>query len=226
MNKPLSLAVGQSAPQIEAQEKVSGSAQYIADLYRPNMLHGALLQSPHAHARIKSIRKDAALAVPGVRAVLTWEDAPPKLYSSARHEDESGDPDDTAVLDNVVRFIGQRVAAVIAESEAAAEAGCRKLAVDYELLPAVFDPQAAMQPGAPILHDKGPEARIDNAGRNIVAEVHSHIGNVEQGFAEADVVHEATYVTPRVQHAHLEKVRLEETMMNSFAYAGGAELRD
>ena len=183
---------------------VSGSARYTLDVAPHGLLHLKLLRSPHAHARIKSINKDAALSVPGVRTVLTWEDAPRKLYSSARHEDESGDPDDTAVLDNVVRFAGQRVAAVIAESEGAAEAGCRKLAVDYELLPAVFDPEAAMQPGAPILHDKGPEARIDNAGRNIVAEVHSHIGNVEEGFAQADVVHEATYVTPRVQHAHLE----------------------
>src|SRR5580692_5938724 len=197
-------ACGRSLAAPAGPAVVSGSAKYTLDVAPPGLLHLKLLRSPHAHARIKSIRKDAALAVPGVRAVLTWEDAPRKLYSSARHEDESGDPDDTAVLDNVVRFIGQRVAAVIAESEAAAEAGCRKLEVDYELLPAVFDPEAAMQPGAPILHDKGPEARIDNAGRNIVAEVHSHIGNVEGGFAEAEVVHEATYVTPRVQHAHLE----------------------
>jgi putative selenate reductase molybdopterin-binding subunit len=197
-------ACGRSVAAPAGPAVVSGSAKYTLDIAPPGLLHLKLLRSPHAHARIKSIRKDAALSVPGVRAILTWEDAPQKLYSSARHEDESGDPDDTAVLDNVVRFIGQRVAAVIAESEAAAEAGCHKLEVDYELLPAVFDPEAAMQPGAPILHDKGPEARIDNAGRNIVAEVHSHIGNVEAGFAEADVVHEATYVTPRVQHAHLE----------------------
>ena len=197
-------ACGRSVAAPAGPAVVSGGAQYTLDIAPPGLLHLKLLRSPHAHARIKSIRKDVALSVPGVRAVLTWEDAPRKLYSSARHEDESGDPDDTAVLDNVVRFIGQRVAAVIAESEAAAEAGCRKLEVDYDLLPAVFDPEAAMQPGAPILHDKGPEARIDNAGRNIVAEVHSHIGNVEEGFAEADVVHEATYITPRVQHAHLE----------------------
>jgi putative selenate reductase molybdopterin-binding subunit len=197
-------ACGRSVAAPAGPAVVSGIAKYTLDIAPPGLLHLKLLRSPHAHARIKSIRKDAVLSVPGVRAVLTWEDAPRKLYSSARHEDESGDPDDTAVLDNVVRFVGQRVAAVIAESEAAAEAGCRKLEVDYELLPAVFDPEAAMQPGAPILHDKGPEARIDNPQRNIVAEVHSHIGNVEEGFAEAEVVHEATYVTPRVQHAHLE----------------------
>jgi len=183
---------------------VTGSVPYTLDVALPGLLHLKLLRSPHAHARIKAIHKDPALSVPGVKAVLTWQDAPPKLYSSARHEDESGDPDDTAVLDNVVRFVGQRVAAVVAESEAGAEAGCRSLAVEYEVLPAVFDPEQAMAPGAPVIHDKGPAARIDNAQRNIVAEIHADIGDVEAGFAQADVVHEATYVTPRSQHAHLE----------------------
>jgi len=78
------------------------------------------------------------------------------------------------------------------------------LKVDYEVLPAVFDPEEAMRPGVPIIHDKGPRARIDNPQRNIVAEIHGHVGDVEGGFAEADVVHEATYLTPRSQHAHLE----------------------
>ena len=127
-------ACGRSVPAPAGPAVVSGSARYTLDVAPAGLLHLKLLRSPHAHARIKSIRKDDALAVPGVRAVLTWEDAPQKLYSSARHEDESGDPDDTAVLDNVVRFVGQRVAAVIADSEGAAEAGCRKLVVDYELL--------------------------------------------------------------------------------------------
>jgi len=195
---------GRSVPAPAARAVVGGRARYTLDVAPEGLLHLKLLRSPHAHARIRSIRKDDALAVPGVRAVLTWEDAPAKLYSSARHEDESGDPDDTAVLDRVVRFVGQRVAAVIGESEAAAEAGCRKLVVDYELLPAVFDPEQAMQLGAPLLHDKGPEARIDNPKRNIVAEVHSDIGDVDAGFKAADVVYEGSYTTQRVQHAHLE----------------------
>jgi putative selenate reductase molybdopterin-binding subunit len=203
-NAPPGLACGRSVAAPAGPAVVSGGARYTLDVAPPGLLHLKLLRSPHAHARIKSIRKDEALSVPGVRAVFTWEDAPQKLYSSARHEDESADPDDMAVLDNVVRFVGQRVAAVVADSEAAAEVACSKLAVDYELLPAVFDAAAAMRPGAPIVHDKGPQARIDKPERNILAEIHGHLGDVDKGFAEAEFVHEATYATPRSQHAHLE----------------------
>ena len=197
-------ACGRSVAAPAARAVISGTASYTLDVAPAGLLHLKLLRSPHAHARINSIRKDAALSVPGVRAVLTFEDSPEKLFSSARHEDERADPDDTVVLDRVVRFVGQRVAAVIAESEAAAEAGCRKLDVDYEILPAVFDPDEALRPDAPIIHDKGPQARISNPQRNIVGEIHSHVGDVEDGFAQADVVYEGTYVTQRVQHAHLE----------------------
>jgi putative selenate reductase molybdopterin-binding subunit len=197
-------ACGRSVPAPAGPDVVTGGARYTLDVAPEGLLHMKLLRSPHAHARIRSVDKAAALAVPGVRVVLTFEDAPAVLYSSARHEDESSDPDDTALLDNVARHIGQRVAAVVADSEGAAEAGCRALVVDYEILPAVFDPEAAMQPGAPLLHDRGPQARINDPKRNVVAAVHSHLGNVDLGFAEAHVVHEATYVTQRVQHAHLE----------------------
>ncbi len=107
------------------------------------------------------------------------------------------DPDDTLVLDKVVRFIGQRVAAVVADSEAAAEEGCRRIAVEYEILPAVFDPDEAMK-----------TARIPPCMKGACPtswrEVHGGIGDVEAGFAEADAIHEGTYFTPRVQHAHLE----------------------
>jgi CO/xanthine dehydrogenase Mo-binding subunit len=108
------------------------------------------------------------------------------------------------MLDNVVRFAGQRVAAVVADSEGAAEEGCRRLQVDYEVLPAVFDPEQAMSEGAPVLHDKTAESRIRRPSQNILLEVHGNIGDVEKGFAEADEIHEGAYSTHRVQHAHLE----------------------
>ncbi len=201
---PPGAACGRSVAMPAGPAVVAGRAPFTLDVAMDGIQHIKLLRSPHAHARIKSIDKADALAVPGVTAVLTFEDSPRKLYSSARHEDETGDPADTAVFDNVVRFVGQRVAAVVAESEAAAEAACRKIVIEYEIKPAVFDPERAISPTAPIIHDKGPEARIEHPQRNIVAEVHGHIGDVEAGFAAADIVHEATYQTPRSQHAHLE----------------------
>jgi putative selenate reductase molybdopterin-binding subunit len=178
---------------------VTGKARYTMDVAVDNLLYIKVLRSPHAHARIRSIDTKAALAIPGVIKVFTWEDVPNRLFSSATHEDHLVDPDDTRVLDKVVRFAGQRVVAVVAESEALAEAGCRAVQVDYEVLPAVFDPVAAMEPNAPILHDKG-----NDAHSNIYAEIHGEVGSVKEGFAAADAIHEMTYSTPRVQHVHLE----------------------
>ena len=187
-----------------AKQIVTGKVPYTLDTAIDGLLHLKLLRSPHAHARITAIRKDAALAVPGVRAVYTWEDVPRLLYTSATHDDYHVDPNDTYLLDDVARFVGQRVVAVVAETEGAAEEGCRKIEIDYELLPAVFDPEQAMSKGAPVIHDKGAESRIRRPGQNILLEIHGNVGDVEAGFKAADVVHEATYTTHRVQHAHLE----------------------
>jgi CO/xanthine dehydrogenase Mo-binding subunit/aerobic-type carbon monoxide dehydrogenase small subunit (CoxS/CutS family) len=197
-------ACGRGLPAPAGPAVVTGQARYTNDVAIDGLLHVKLVRSPHAHARIRAIDRGAALGVPGVHAVLTFEDAPPRLYSSARHEIAEDDPDDTRLFDDVVRFVGQRVAAVVAESEAAAEAGCRLLAVDYEPLPAVFDPEAAMRPGAPVVHQKGAESRILDPQRNLVGAVDWSHGDVAAGFADADVTHEATYVTQRVQHVPLE----------------------
>ena len=181
---------------------VTGTAQYTLDVPAeslPGLLHLKILRSPHAHARILSIDTGPALAVPGVEAVFTHEDAPAQRFSTAQHELHTDDPDDTRVLDDVVRFKGQRVAAVAACSVAAAEEGVRRLLVEYELLPAVLDPAAALAPGAPLLH---PAA--DGLGSNVVAELHAEIGDPDAGFAAADFLHEDTYRSQRLQHVALE----------------------
>ncbi|RPF41778.1 xanthine dehydrogenase molybdenum binding subunit apoprotein [Streptomyces sp. Ag109_G2-6] len=197
-------AVGRSPGAPAGPQVVTGTARYTFDVEVPGMLHMKLLRSPHPHARIVGIDTRDALQVPGVYAVFTHHDAPAHLYSSARHEHPTEDPMDTRVLDDVVRFVGQRVAAVVADSEQAAEEGCRRVVVTYEELPYVVDPEEAMLPGAPVLHPKGPESGIFRAENNVCGEVHGTIGDMEKGYAEADVVYEETFQTQRVQHASLE----------------------
>jgi putative selenate reductase molybdopterin-binding subunit len=172
-------------------------------------LHMKLVRAPHAHARIRSVDRSAALRVPGVVAVFTHEDSPATRFSTARHHNPDDDPYDTLVFDRTVRFHGQRVAAVVAETVAAAEAGCALVDVDYEVLPAVTSPAAALAPGAPALHpDLAPEysnpAKSEYSPGNVCAEVHRVSGDPGAGFAAADAVYEETFRTQRVQHVALE----------------------
>lgn len=188
---------------------VTGTEEYTMDDAPAGLLHMAVLPSPLAHARIRSIDTSAAEAMPGVRLVLTHRDSPPVLFSTARHELRDDDPDDTAILDDTVRFVGQRVAAVVADRYDIAENACRTIIVDYEELPAVFDPDAAGAAGAPLLHaDKQSGSRIADPSRNLVAELHGEVGDIAAGVAAAETsggaVIRGRWQTQRVQHAHLE----------------------
>ncbi|MGH3206631.1 MAG: molybdopterin-dependent oxidoreductase [Trebonia sp.] len=160
-------------------------------------LHLKLVRAPHAHAWIRSVDATAALRVPGVVAVLSYQDSPAVLFSTARHANPDDDPYDALVFDRRVRFHGQRVAAVVAETLAAAEAGCALVGIDYQVLPAVTSPAAALAPGAPPLHP-------DLAPGNVCAEVHRVSGDPDAGLAAAAAVYEGTFRTQRVQHVALE----------------------
>ncbi|HSP51735.1 MAG TPA: 2Fe-2S iron-sulfur cluster-binding protein, partial [Cryobacterium sp.] len=198
--------VGTSLGAPAGERVVSGQEPYTLDVSVPGLLHLSVLQSTQAHARIRSITTSAAAALPGVHAVLTHADSPTTLYSTARHEDRLDDPDDTLVLDSVVRFRGQRVAAVVADTLAIAEAACRLIEIDYEPLPAVFDPHAALLPGAPLVHGDKDAAgsRVADPARNLVAELHGEYGDIAAGLAEATHTLSGTWQTQRVAHTHLE----------------------
>ena len=197
-------AVGRNLPAPAGPKVVTGRAEYTMDVEIPGLAHMRILRSPHASARIRAIDTAAAAAVPGVLLILTHENVPRTRFSTGRHELATDDVDDTRILDEVMRHVGQRVAAVIAESEAAAEEARDLIAVEYEILPAVFDPEEATRPGAPRVHADATCPRIADPSRNIVAQFEGEIGSIAEGLAEADVVHEAVYESHRVQHAHLE----------------------
>ncbi|PCN47800.1 aldehyde oxidase [Curtobacterium sp. 'Ferrero'] len=210
---PAGDAVGASVRAPAAMRIVTGREEYTLDVppspdvrATEALLHLAVLGSPHAHARIVRIDSRAAEALPGVHAVLTWRDDPGVLFSTGRHESRLDDPDDTLVLDRVLRFRGQRVAAVVAESVRVAEQACALLEVEYEVLPSVHDPDAARRPGAPLLHGEKTTAehRIAEPGRNVVAALHGETGDVDAALATAAATVEGVWSTGRVSHAALE----------------------
>ncbi len=195
--------VGESAPAPAAERIVRGLEPFTLDLTTPGLTHLSIVGSPHAHARIVAIDSTAASALPGVLSVLTHADSPDVLFSTGRHEDRTDDPDDSRVFDTVVRFRGQRVAAVVAETLAIARAACRLIDVQYELLDANFDPEAALT-AAPLHADKGPGNRIADSRRNLVAEVSGELGDVDAAIADAHRVVSGTWRTQRVTHVALE----------------------
>jgi CO/xanthine dehydrogenase Mo-binding subunit len=168
--------VGVAVPRLGLADKVRGQARYTADLKRPGMLYGRVLRSPHAHARIVHLDTSEAERGPGVHAVLTHRDVPQVRIDA-----------DLLPLEPVLRFVGDEVALVAAESEAIAEDALRLIRVEYEVLPAVFDAEEALRPGAPLVHPQGNLV----GGKTLALER----GSVAQGFAEAVRVFEDTFHT-------------------------------
>lgn len=178
-------------PRVDAPTKVTGAALFAEDLSMPNMLYGALLQSPLAHARIVNIDTSKAKKVVGVKAVVTAEDAGLVKYgvSPARY-------DETLFCHDKVRYLGDEIAAVAAiDLETALEA-VSLIKVDYEELPAVFDPFEAMKEGAPVIHEEFPN--------NIGSEVHQEFGNVEEAFKGCDYIRTDKFVNKRQDAAFIE----------------------
>ena len=170
------VVVGTSVPRTGLADKVRGAAAYTADLKRPGMLYAQVLRSPHAHATITRIETEAAKQAPGVHAVLTHHDVPSIPL----------DPD-LLPLESKVRFVGDEVAVVAAESEGLAADALRLIEVDYEVLPAVFEPDQALDPDAPSIHDSGNLV----GGESLIVER----GDSARGFDEADRIFTGVFQT-------------------------------
>lgn len=185
--------IGKALPRPDALDKVSGRALYTDDYQFAGMLHGATLRSAHPHAAIRGVDASAALAMPGVHAVLTHKDVP----ADPRHGLVENDWPVFAGGSYPARYFGDPIALVVADTAQLAHEALSHIQVDYEVLPAVTDPVAARQADAPVLHPDRPTG-------NLLKHIKVRHGDVEQGFAAADVIVERTYRTPRTEHAFLE----------------------
>jgi len=182
--------MGARTPRLDAPGKVTGAVKYAADMVLPNMLHMSVLRSPHAYAKIVSIDASAALAIPGVEVVLTSADVPGIDNFGVFIEDQP------IMARDFVRYTGEAVAAVAADTLDLAIAATKLIKVEYEVLEGVFDPHLAIKDGAPQLHDF--------AKNNITKHTKIRKGDVEEGFKQADLIVEETYQTAKIEHAYLE----------------------
>jgi putative selenate reductase molybdopterin-binding subunit len=196
--------VGKAERKVDAVKLVTGKPAFVDDIELRGLLHGRLLTSPHAHAIIRNINVSRARALPGVHAVLTYKDVPRIPYTTAGQSWPEPGPHDQYCLDYRVRFVGDRVAAIAAETPEIAEQALKFIDVEYDILPALIDPREAMQPGAPRVHPEPESYNIHDATRNIAAHLHAEVGDVERGFAESDLVVEGEYIVPQVQQTPIE----------------------
>ncbi len=183
--------IGKRLPRVDAKEKVLGGAKYAADYSLPGMLWCKVLRAPHAHARILNIDAGRAERLPGVEGIVTGKD-----FGGWTWGFMANTRDEPPLADNKVRYLYEAVAAVAAVDEETAEEACELIKVEYEELPGVFDPEEAMRPGAPVIHDYRPN--------NVSLEYHYDFGNVKKAFEESYLVREDRFKTGRVTKGYLE----------------------
>lgn len=190
-------AIGKSVQRVDARDKVTGKALYAGDLNRPEQTYMKILFAGRPHAIVKSIETQKAEALEGVIAVFTAKDVPVNEYGLQRFDQPvlCGPGSDKPYADRV-RFVGDQVAAVVAESETIAQEALDLIAVEYEDLPLLYDPFEALEEDAVLLH---PDRET-----NILEEYRIRKGDVEKGFREADVIVESTYHTPAQEHVYME----------------------
>jgi CO/xanthine dehydrogenase Mo-binding subunit/aerobic-type carbon monoxide dehydrogenase small subunit (CoxS/CutS family) len=182
--------IGASYRRLDAPSKVSGRLQYAADMALTNMLHMQVLRSPVPHGRIDVLDVSEARAMPGVEAVITCDDVPGKDGFGVFYHDQP------VMARGVVRYTGEQICAVVAETPYIAREALKKIRLEITPLPGVFDPEDALAPGAPQLHGEYPG--------NLCKHTKIRKGDVAQGFAEADLVFEEVYRTQAIEHAYLE----------------------
>jgi len=192
--------IGQSLQRSDVPNHVTGRTAFFADRTFPNLLHLKMVRSPHHHARIRGIDLSEAEKQPGVVRILTAKDVPQNLYTILILI-QVGPPDEHVLAEGKVRWKGEAVVAVLADSERAANEAAAKVKVDYEVLPAVFDMQEALKPDAPLVNEHHGQNfyRYDSdASRKV------RFGDVEAGFAQADFILEETYTSSPIEQAPTE----------------------
>ena len=201
---PSTKVVGKPEIKVDALKLVKGNSAFVDDIEMRGMLHAKVLRSPHAHARIVDLDDAKAVALPGVRAVIHYKNTPQIRYASGGQSWPNPHPYDQVCFDNKVRHVGDRVAAVAADTLEIAEEALALIDVTYEVLPAVFDELEAVAGGAPVIHDEEDSEGIFDASRNIARHMETEVGDCDAGFEAADHVFERTYRVHQVQQVPIE----------------------
>ncbi len=200
--------VNKSVRKIDSIGLATGRRTFTDDITMPRMLHAKVLRSPHAHAVITSIDASEAEKMPGVHAVVHHGNVNRVMHTTAGQGFPEPSPYDTAMFNRKVRFVGERVAAVAAETEEIAVKALAAIKVEYDVLEPVLDPEAALEPGAPVIHDED-DCRMPipvpfHPERNLAAESQFVVGNIEEGLSAADHVFDRRYTTHYTSHAAIE----------------------